>query len=89
MANIRDLKKDINYVLGDIIEAVYIIEASNEKQGSKEGSAIIESAISTFDELMAKVNEKGVEDQKAHFKGVREELEKKARALVDKLNKLQ
>ncbi len=88
MANIRDLKKDINYVLGDIIEAVYIIEASNEKQGSKAGSAIIEGAISTFDDLMAKVNQKGVEDHKAHFKGVREELEKEARALVDKLNKL-
>ncbi|MBT8178897.1 MAG: hypothetical protein KJO20_05675 [Eudoraea sp.] len=88
MANIRDLKKDINYVLGDIIEAVYIIEASNEKESTKEGSAIIDTAIATFDELMAKVNQKGVEDQKAHFKSVRAELEKKARALVDKLNKL-
>lgn len=88
MANIRNLKKDINYVLGDIIEAVYIIEASNDKQGSKEGSAIIDGAITTFDELIAKVNEKGVEDQKAHFKSVRNDLEKKARALVDKLNKL-
>lgn len=88
MASIRDLKKDINYVLGDIIEAVYIIEASNEKQGSKEGSAIIDKAISTFDDLMAKVNQKDIEDQKAHFKGVREDLEKQARALVDKLNKL-
>ena len=88
MANIRNLKKDINYVLGDIIEAVYIIEASNEKQGSKEGSAIIESAISTFDDLMAKVNQKGIEDHKSHFKGIREELEKKAKSLVDKLNKL-
>ena len=26
MANVRDLKKDINYVLGDIIEAVYVWE---------------------------------------------------------------
>lgn len=88
MASIRDLKKDINYVLGDIIEAVYIIEASNDKQGSKEGSAIIDNAISTFDELMAKVNQKGVGDQKAHFQGIRQDLEKQARALVDKLNKL-
>ena len=29
MANIRDLKKDINYVLGDIIEAVTIWELTN------------------------------------------------------------
>jgi hypothetical protein len=26
MANIKNLKKDINYVLGDIIEAVYFLK---------------------------------------------------------------
>lgn len=88
MANIRDLKKDINYVLGDIIEAVYIVETAQNKQGSKEGSAIIDGAISTFDELISKVNKKDVEDRKAHLKGVRKELEEKAKALVAKLNKL-
>ena len=88
MANIRNLKKDINYVLGDIIEAVYIVEASNDKQGSKEGSAIIDSAIATFDDLIAKVNNKDVDNRKVHLKGVKKELEEKAKALVDQLNKL-
>lgn len=88
MANIRDLKKDINYVLGDIIEAVYIVESTNDTHGSKEGSAIIDGAISTFDDLIAKVNNKEVEDRKAHLKEVRKELEKKASALIAKLNKL-
>jgi len=88
MANIRDLKKDINYVLGDIIEAVYIVEAANNKQGSKEGSKIIDSAISTFDDLIAKVNQRDVEDRKAHLKGVRAELETKGKVLIEDLNKL-
>ncbi len=88
MANIRDLKKDINYVLGDIIEAVYIVEATQDKQGSKEGLAIIDKAIATFDDLIAKVNKKDVEDKKAHMKGVRRELEESASGLVEKLNKL-
>lgn len=88
MANIRELKKDINYVLGDIIEAVYIVEAANDKQGSKEGSVIIDGAITTFDELISKVNKKDVDNRKEHLKNVRKELEEKARALVDKLNKL-
>ena len=35
MANIRDLKKDINYVLGDIIEAVYLWELTNPKKETK------------------------------------------------------
>ena len=28
MANVRNLKKDINYVLGDLIEDVYVWEMS-------------------------------------------------------------
>ena len=88
MASIRDLKKDINYVLGDIIEAVYIVEASNKKQGSKEGSELIDNAIATFDDLIQKVNKKDVDNRKAHLKMVRVELEEKATGLVEKLNKL-
>jgi len=88
MANIRDLKKDINYVLGDIIEAVYIVDAANNKQDSKEGAKIIDGAIETFDTLIAKVNQRDVENRSAHLKGVREELEKKGKSLIDELNKL-
>ncbi|WP_273567693.1 hypothetical protein [Maribacter halichondriae] len=88
MANIRDLKKDINYVLGDIIEAVYIVEAANGKQDSKEGAKIIDGAIATFDDLIAKVNQRKVENRKAHLNAVRAELEKKATGLVNDLNKL-
>lgn len=87
MASIKDLKKDINYVLGDIIEAVYVVEATNKKD-SKEGNAIIDSAISTFDDLIAKVNKKDVDNRQAHLKEVRKELEVKAGALIEQLNKL-
>jgi hypothetical protein len=88
MASIRDLKKDINYVLGDIIEAVYIIESSQQLEPSKEGSAIIDKAIETFDSLISKVNQKDVADRPAHLKAVREALEKEATELVARLNKM-
>ncbi len=88
MASIRDLKKDINNVLGDIIEAVYIVEAANEKQDSKEGAKVIDEAIETFDDLIEKVNKRNLDDRKKHLKVVRNELEKKAVALVEKVNKL-
>ncbi|MBT8313406.1 MAG: hypothetical protein KJP26_03005 [Maribacter sp.] len=88
MASIRDLKKDINFVLGDIIEAVYIVEAANNKEDSKEGAKIIDSAIETFDDLIAKVNDKKVDKRQAHLKKVRQELEKKATSLVEQLNKM-
>lgn len=88
MANIRNLKKDINYVLGDIIEAVYIWELSSPEKDNKEAEAIINDAIATFDELIVKVNAKDVEDNKKYFKEVNAELETKGRALIDRINKL-
>lgn len=88
MASIRNLKKDINYVIGDIIEAVYIVELAQNKEDSKEGSAIVDDAIVVFDDLIVKVNDKNVENRKEHLQGVRGELEKKATDLVERLNKL-
>jgi hypothetical protein len=88
MANVRDLKKDINYVLGDIIEAVYVWEYSNTEKDTKKSEAIIDEAIDTFDALIAKVNDKNVEDKKAHFKAISSELEEKGKALIEKINKL-
>lgn len=88
MGNVRDLKKDINYVLGDIIEAVYVWEYTNTSKDTKKSEAIIDEAIETFDELIAKVNDKKVGNKKAHFKAINAELETKGRALIEKINKL-
>lgn len=88
MANIRNLKKDINYVLGDIIEAVYIWETLNPENDRAESEAIIDDAIATFDDLIEKVNAKNVDHQKAHFKSIKNELEAKGKAMIEKLNSL-
>jgi hypothetical protein len=88
MANKRDLKKDINYVLGDIIEAVYVWELSNTDKATKKSEAIIDDAIATFDELIARVNDRSIEDKKSHFKSINKDLETKGRALIDRINNL-
>jgi len=88
MASIRNLKKDINYVLGDIIEAVYIWEITNPEKGTDKSDKIIDEAIETFDELIEKVNTKNVDDKQAHFKGISKELEERGRKLIDKINAL-
>lgn len=88
MANVRNLKKDINYVLGDIIEAVYVWEYANTDKDTKNSEAIIDEAIETFDALIVKVNDKNVENKKSHYKAIKSELETKGRALIEKINKL-
>ncbi len=88
MANVRNLKKDINYVLGDIIEAVYIWEYANTDKDTKKSEALIDEAIATFDQLIEKVNAKKVENQKTHFKSIAQDLETQGKALIEKINKL-
>lgn len=88
MANIRDLKKDINFVLGDIIDAVYVWQGLNPEKDGKKGEAIIDDAISTFDSLITKVSDRTVEKRNKHLTAVRSELEDKARGLADRINAL-
>jgi len=88
MASVRDLKRDINYVLGDIIEAVYIWELTNPEKDNKKAEGIIDEAITTFDDLIAKVNANNVENKKQHFKGINQELEDRGRKLIDQINAL-
>lgn len=88
MASVKNLKKDINYVLGDIIEAVYIWEIANADKGIEKSGAIIDEAIDTFDELIEKLNQRDVENKKMHFSAIKTELETRGRSLIDKINKL-
>ena len=88
MPSVKNLKKYINYVLGDIIEAVYICEMTSAGKPTDATNAIIDEAISSFDGLIVKVNEKKVENKKAHFKQINAELEQTANQLIAKINAL-
>ena len=89
MPSVKNLKKDINFVLGDIIEAVYLHEMATTGKPTTESNAIIDEAISAFDNLITKVNAKNVENKKSHFKQIGIELEQAANQLVEKINGLQ
>ena len=84
MASIRNLKKDINYVLGDIIDAVYF----TGKMQTEEGKALVTEILNDFDTLIDKVADKTVENRGAHLKQLRRDFEQKAGALIEKLNAL-
>jgi hypothetical protein len=88
MSSIKNLKKDINYVLGDIIEECYTWEIENPKASTKGTEAIIDEAIIAFDSLIEKIHNKNIENKKAHFKSLSVELEETANKLLEKVNKL-
>ncbi len=89
MASIKNLKKDINYVLSDIIEECYVwqILQEDDKKSAK-AEKIIDETIDTFDALIEKVNAKNVDNRKTHFKAIGKELEEKANGLLAKIQKL-
>ena len=88
MASVKNLKKDINYILGDVIEECYTWELVNPSADTKKSQAIVDETIATFDSLISKVNDKTVENKRAHYKSVQAELVKTGTALFEKVNKL-
>ncbi|PQJ78809.1 hypothetical protein [Polaribacter porphyrae] len=84
MASIKNLKKDINYVLGDVI--TYTLDVATLKNEAKKADPIVDEAIEAFDNLIARVNANNVENKKAHYKAIHKDLEEKAKELVDKAN---
>jgi len=88
MASIQNLKKDINYVLGDIIEECYAWEILNPKADKAAAEAIMDEAIIAFDSLIDMVNAKNIENKKVYYKGIVTALEVKAIELIEKINKL-
>ncbi|MDC9723341.1 MAG: hypothetical protein PSN34_11325 [Urechidicola sp.] len=88
MASIKNLKKDINNVLGDVIEECYMWELMNPKADTKKSQAIIDEAVGVFDTLIVKMSEKNIENKKAHFNSVQSDLVSNATKLLGKVNKL-
>lgn len=86
MASIRNLKKEINYVFGDIIDSVFHWEYTSGNTGK--GSELIQEILVTYDDLIEKIYHRNVENRGAHLKQVRKDFEQKAGAFIGKLNKL-
>lgn len=88
MATIRDLKKDINYVLGEIIEMALDWEKANPDADKKSTAAIIDEAITAFDSFSVRIYEKKIENKRAHYRAIVNDLENKGNELIAKLKSL-
>ena len=56
MPNRRDIKKDINNVLGDVLEECYSQMLFNNSKNEKEINVIIDTAVDLADDLIFRVN---------------------------------
>ena len=92
MSNRRDLKRNINGLLGDVIEECYNALIENEGENEKEVEAIVDQAVDVADDLITRTNAaknlKSRADVKKHFATIKEELGDKVIGFIEKLNSL-
>jgi len=85
MASIKKLKKDINYVLGDLIGMISEIEHKGEKKIIENKNAIEEQIYGVYDDLISRINKKDVENKKQHLKEIAQHLEENGRDILNKI----
>lgn len=85
--NLREIKKDIEYVLGAFIEDCSVFAAVNPNAADKSVEALIDEAVALYNELKDKANAKKIEgSKKAYYNNIRKEILEKTNALYEKLS---
>ena len=83
--NLRVIKKDIEYFVGEFIDDCSLFVALNPNKDAEAISNIIDEAIELYNNLKNKVNNPEG-NKKAFYNGVRKEMFDKLDALCEKLS---
>ena len=86
--NLRDIKKDIDYVLSAFIEDCTVCVAVNPKNNDEAISELMEKAIDLYNELRDKVNGKAEGSKKTYYNALRKEVLEKTDALYSELSEV-
>lgn len=84
--NLRDIKKDIEYVLSAFVDDCYFLATYNPDISDDELSNVLDEAVELFNDLKDKVNANAEGSKKAYYNSLRKELLEKTDALYDKLS---
>jgi len=92
MSNRRELKRNINGLLGDVIEECYDAFLNNDEINETAVEAIVDEAVDLADDLIAKVNAskkiKNKSEVKKHFSEIKVQLGDHVILFIEKLNNL-
>ena len=84
--NLRDIKKDIEYFIGEFIDDCTLFVALNPHKNSEEVNSIIDEAVNLYNDLKDKINHPAEAKKKAYYDGIRKELIGKLDELSEKLS---
>lgn len=83
--NLRDIKKDIEYVIGAFVDDCTLFLSVHPGKKADEIADLIDGAVDLFNELRDQVN-KPEGNKRAFYNGVRKQLLEKSDALYDRLS---
>jgi hypothetical protein len=84
--NLRDIKKDIQYVIGAFIDDCALFLNINPGKNAEEITGLIDKAVDLYNELRDKVVSAPKEGAKAYYRGISQELLAKTDSLYDELS---
>lgn len=85
MANVRELKKEINNMIYEVVEECYSLQLFDESK-TKKTDDFIDEAADFQEQIMAEIKEA---TSKADYSKIRKKADETAKEWVTKLNKLQ
>jgi len=85
MASIRELKKDIDYLIFEVISDCFVYSGVHPENNADESSAIIADAVKFRNDLIARVNNPDGKDNPKILKAYYKSVEKDLMVGVDKL----
>lgn len=84
--NLRDIKKDIEYVLGAFIDDCSVFATINPSADDEDLGKLLDEAIDLYNELKDKANAKVEGKKGAYYSALRREILEKTDALYEKLS---
>lgn len=88
MANLRVIKKDVIYLINEVISDCWVFMYLNDGVKQDEAKQIINDAIALGDNLFDQINHYPKEGVKKHFKQVNEKLLAEVDALFKRISEL-
>ncbi len=89
MGSIKDFKKEINYIFGEVIDEAFFKKLMKPEVEDAKIEAIVDEAVDAYDNFKDKINQgKKAEDKKSFFKTLNKEYVDSVNALLDKIKKL-
>lgn len=92
MASVRSLKKDIAFLVSEIISDTQLFLYMNPKKNTEEAYSIIEDSVDMYNQLFARANHPdGKNDPKLikqHYKSIRKDLLEQSHNFFERISKL-